>query len=106
MESNVFVNNHIINTKQGKSNNEFQLVINLFDKKGEEFEFCSSFMKTEQFSSYENSVLKALNSKNWLQVVHNEPLHILKTVVDKDANKLVGLETNVGLILKNIVKFY
>ena len=66
MESNVFVNNHVINTKQGKSNNEFQLVINLFDKKGEEFEFCSSFMKTEQFSSYENSVLKALNSKNWL----------------------------------------
>ena len=106
MESNIFVNNHIVNTKEGKTNNELQLIINLFDKRGKEFEFCSSFMKSEQFSSYEKSVLKALGSKNWLQVVHNEPLHNLKPVVDKDANKLVGLETNLGLILKSIVKFY
>lgn len=106
MESSLFINNHTINLKNGKNNNEFQLIINLFDKKGVEFEFCSSFMKEEQFESYENSVLKALDSKSWLQVVHNEPLHILKGVVDKDANKLVGLETNFGLILKNIVKFY
>lgn len=106
MESSLFINNHNINLKEGKNNNDFQLVINLFDKKGAEVEFCSSFMKKEQFEKYENSVLKALNSKSWLQVVHNEPLHILKGVVDKDANKLVGLETNFGLILKNIVKFY
>ena len=106
METSVFINNHSINLKEGKSSDENQLVISLFDKKGNIAEFTSSFMKTEQFSTYEKSVLKAFNSKNWLQVVHNEPLHNLKTVIDKDSNKIVGLETTNALILKNIVKFY
>jgi len=106
MEESLFVNNHIVNLKEGKLSDELQLTINLFDKKGNEVQFSSSFMQEDIFLTYEQSVLKALNSKSWLQVVHNEPLHILKPVLDNSSKNIVGLETKHGLILKNMVKFY
>ncbi|MBQ3047914.1 MAG: hypothetical protein IJD48_02745 [Clostridia bacterium] len=106
MEESLFINHHVVNTKKSSSVNEFQLVISLFDKKGKEIEFSSTYMNKEMFDLYEKSVLKTLNSKNWLQVVHNEPIHTIKPVLDIASKKVVGLQTNTGLILKNIVKFY
>lgn len=106
MEQNVYVAGYKISSKKVSVVTSFQLTIRLFDKLGEETNFSSSLMGEDQINLYQKNVLKALNCLNWTQAIHGVPLKTLKIVCDEDSKKIIGLETKIGLILKNTVKFY
>lgn len=106
MEQNVFVAGYSIDTKKVSVVTSFQFTLKLFDKSGKESNFSSSLMGEDQINAYQNNILKALNCLNWTQAIHGVPLKSLKLVYDEDSKKIIGLETKLGLILKNTIKFY
>ena len=106
MEQSVYIAGYNMSTKKVSVVTSFQFTLKLFDKMGKETDFSSSLMGEDQINLYQKNILKALNCLNWTQAIHGVPLKALKVVCDEDSNKVIGLETKNGLILKNTVKFY
>ena len=109
MDTNVFISKIEINQiRKSKSSVELQqMSIGFYDKDGEESSFLTSIMPTDKMDSYQQNLLGALNSTNWIQAVHGAILTNLTIIKDEDdQSHLIGFESPFGLILKNEVKLY
>ena len=109
MDTNVFISKIEINQiRKSKSSVELQqMSIGFYDKDGEESSFLTSIMPTDKMDSYQQNLLGALNSTNWIQAIHGAMLTNLTTIRDEeDQSHLIGFESPFGLILKNEVKLY
>ncbi|MBQ3214140.1 MAG: hypothetical protein IJB10_03965 [Clostridia bacterium] len=109
MDTNVFISKIQINQiKKSKSSIELQqMSIGFYDKDGEESSFLTSIMSTDKMDNYQQNLLGALNSTNWIQAIHGAVLTNLTTIKDEeDQTHLIGFESPFGLILKNEVKLY
>ena len=109
MDTNVFISKIQINQiKKSQNSLELQqMSIGFYDKDGEESSFLTSIMSVDKMDNYQQNLLSALNSTNWIQAVHGAILTNLTIIKDEDdQSHLIGFESPFGLILKNEVKLY
>jgi len=110
MDKNVFISKieiYEIQRPVKTSANKKQLSIYIFDKNGEETIMSTSIMSPEDIEKYKRNLLNALNSHSWLQAIYSANPVNLTTILDsEDSNRIIGLESDYGLILKNEIKIY
>ena len=110
MDKNVFISKvEIYNIKKDSSVNERnnQVSISFFDKDGNESILMSSIMTIDKANKYKQNVLTLLNCRNWTEVKYCAMPINLTTIVDSDdSSRIIGLESDNGLILKNEIKLY
>ena len=105
MNKNIFISNIQINELPVNLKNKYQLEIELFDKNNKQSSFTTSLMKFEEIEAYKKNLFKILKGKNKLQIIHSPHIKSYNLVVD-DNNKIIGLELENGLILKNEIKIF
>ena len=106
MEKDVFICGYNVNTVKVSLLTKKQLIINLCDSKGKEYEFSSSLISEVDFDKYQDNILKALDIVNWSQAIYCPPILNLVAITEGKKNTIVGLETNTATIHKNEVSFY
>ena len=106
MEKDVFICGYNINTIKVSLLTKKQLIINLCDAKGKEYEFSSSLISEIDFEKYQNNIFKALNANNWSQIIYSPPILNLTAITEGKKNTIVGLELETATIHKNEVTFF
>ena len=104
MNKNIFISNIEIKELPISLKNKYQLELKLFDIDNNESLFQTSLMKEEEMLLYKENLFKVLNAVSKLDALHNPQIKSLNLILD-DNNKIIGLELENGLILKNEIRF-
>ena len=104
MNKNIFISNIEIKELPINLKNKYQLELKLFDLDNNENYFQTSLMKEDEMLLYKHNSLKVLNAVSKLDALHSPQIKSLNLILD-DNDKIIGLELENGLILKNEIKF-
>lgn len=103
MNKDIFISDIEIKEMPVNFENKYQLEIKLFDMDNNENEFHTSLMKEKEVINYKKDLYKILHAVNRLQAIHNPQTNTLSTILDEN-QKIVGLEMDNGIILKNEIR--